>query len=124
MRILSWLFGKQAKPVTPAEEGRTLIARENSKLKPAGDAEEWVASPPRNEEPGRQAPAKPEDENLRRWRESGQARAWVEERQGCWNHDDWLALVEELKCSSLWPMKADAVGLTLEEAKREWLQRN
>ena len=117
MRILNWLFEKKAKPVTPAEEGRTLIARDNSKLKRAGDAEESAATPPRHEEPGRQAPAKPEDENLRRWRESGQAWAWVEERQGCWNHVDWLALLEDLKCSSLWPMKADAVGLTLEETK-------
>ena len=124
MRMLNWLFRKKAKPDTPALEGRTLIARDPAKPKPGGGAAEWAALPSRNEEPGRQAPANPEDENLRRWRESGQARAWVEERQGCWNHDDWLALLEELKCSSLWPMNADAVGLTLEEAKREWLQRN
>jgi hypothetical protein len=124
VRMLSWLFRKKAKPDTPALEGRTLIARENSKLKPAGDAKERAATPPRKEESGRQALANPEDENLRRWRESGQARAWVEARQGCWNHDDWLALLEELKGSSLWPMKADAVGLMLEETKREWLRRN
>jgi hypothetical protein len=42
----------------------------------------------------------------------------VEQRKGCWNHDDWLALLEELKGSSWWPMRVDAVGLTLEEIKR------
>jgi hypothetical protein len=48
----------------------------------------------------------------------------VEQRQGCWNHDEWLALLAELKASSWWPMRADDVGLTLEEIKRQWLQRN
>jgi hypothetical protein len=124
VRILSWLFGKKAEHVTAAAEGRTLIAPDNSKLKSAGDAEERAALPLRNQEPGRQASANPEDENLRRWKESGQARAWVEERQGCWDHDDWLALLDELRCSSWGPMKADAVGLVLEETKREWLRRN
>jgi hypothetical protein len=66
----------------------------------------------------------PEDENLRRWRESGQARAWVEARQGQWGHEDWLALLEALKQSEFWPLDPDAVGLALEDAKREWLQRN
>jgi hypothetical protein len=59
-------------------------------------------------------------ENLRRWRESGQAKAWVAAHRGQWNHDDWLALLEELKRSSFWPMPPDAVGLTLEETRREW----
>ena len=52
------------------------------------------------------------------------ARAWVEEHQGNWNHEDWLALLEELKKSPLWPMQPDAVGLLLEDSKREWLERN
>ncbi len=72
----------------------------------------------------RQAPANAEAENLRRWRESGGTRTWVEERQGRWNHDDWLNLLDELKRSSFWPMSVDAVGLALEETKAEWLRRN
>ena len=124
MRMLDWLLRTRAKPNTPAGEGRPLIAREKSKIDPAGDAEGEAATPPNHERPGRQAQASTEDENLRRWRESGQAQAWVEQRQGCWNHDDWLALLAELKGSSWWPMRADAVGLTLEEIKRQWLQRN
>ena len=124
MRLLSWLFRKRPKPDPPAVEGRPLIAREKATIKPAGDAEDGAAPPPNHEGPGRQTQASTEDENLRQWRESGHARAWVEQRKGRWNHDDWLALLEELKGSSWWPMSVDAVGLTLEETKRQWLQRN
>jgi hypothetical protein len=60
-----------------------------------------------------------ETENLRRWRASGQARAWVAAHQGQWNHDDWLGLLEELQRSPFWPMHPDAVGQVLEETKRE-----
>ena len=70
-------------------------------------------------------PALPPDvENLARWKTSGQARAWVEARRGKWNHDDWLALLDELKRSPFWPMQPDAVGAVLEEHKHEWLRRN
>jgi hypothetical protein len=122
--LLSWLFRKRAKPDPPAVEGLPLIAREKATIQPSGDAEDGAAPPPHNEGPAKQSLASTEDENLRRWRESGQARAWVEQRKGRWNHDDWLALLEELKGSSWWPMRIDAVGLTLEETKRQWLQRN
>jgi hypothetical protein len=122
--MLDWLLRTRAKPNTPAVEGRPLITRDQSTIEPAGDAEQEAATPPNHERPGRQAPASTDDENLRRWRESGQAQAWVEQRQGSWNHDDWLALLAELKASSWWPMQAEAVGLTLEEIKRQWLQRN
>ena len=30
---------------------------------------------------------------LQRWVNSGAARRWVEEHNGEWNHDDWLALL-------------------------------
>jgi hypothetical protein len=53
--------------------------------------------------------------------EVGQLRAWVEARQGSWNRDDWLALLEALKQSTCWPMQPDAVGLALEQDKQEWL---
>ena len=65
-----------------------------------------------------------ETNNLQRWKDSGQARQWVEAHQGRWDHEDWLDLLEELKRSPFWPMEPDAIGMTLEEAKREWLQRN
>jgi hypothetical protein len=65
----------------------------------------------------------PEEENLRRWRESGGARAWVEARQGRWDHQDWLALLESLRRSPYWPMRPEAVGLALEEIKQDWAKR-
>jgi hypothetical protein len=65
-------------------------------------------------------PAAEAAENLRRWRESGQPRRWVEERHGRWTHDDWLALLEELRQSPYWPLTPDAVGAELEECRRLW----
>jgi hypothetical protein len=56
--------------------------------------------------------------NLRRWQETGAARHWVEERQGSWDHHDWLALVELLRPSGFWPLELAEVARTLEELKR------
>lgn len=120
MRILSWLFGKKAETASVAVGDD----REKSSLKPANDAVEQIVPPSQPHEPGNQALADSASENLRRWRESGQARAWVEGRKGCWNHQDWLSLLEELRRSVFWPMNTDAVGLALEEIKRECLRRN
>ena len=100
MNILSWLLGK-TKGTQPAESHRS-------------------PTPPAD----RPGLVEKEADNLRRWRESGQPRQWVKAHQGSWNHDDWLALLDELKHSSYWPMQPDAVGLVLEETKCEWLQRN
>jgi hypothetical protein len=105
MSFFAWLFGKRAEPATtirPQERPAPPAASAGTRKKALAD----------------------EAENLRRWRDSGQARAWVEARGGHWDHDDWLTLLEDLKRSPYWPMQADAVGLVLEEAKREWLQRN
>jgi len=112
VRILNWLLG------------RKVEAGENTQPASTGGGAVRVAPPPLQQERNSQAPANLDAENLRRWRESGQARAWVEARQGCWNHNDWLALLEELKRSPFWPMNADAVGLVLEEIKHQWHQRN
>jgi hypothetical protein len=125
MRLLDWLFGKKdgmgaatlsgkQKPVpvgTTPHRSQRAPDLTDGKLGPTGhrDSEKAVPSAA---------------DNLKRWRESGHARAWVEKRHGWWNHNDWLALVEELRCSPFWPMETDAVGLVLEEEKRHWLQRN
>jgi hypothetical protein len=58
--------------------------------------------------------------NLRRWRQSGAARAWVEQRQGHWDHGDWGALMSGLQQSDYWPLPPDAVGQALEESRAEW----
>jgi hypothetical protein len=102
VRFLAWLFGKKEQAVVADPPERR----------------EAAAAPPEKQKPSSEA------ENLRRWRESGQPRAWVEARRGQWGHADWLALLEELKRSAYWPMPPDAIGQALEEAKREWLRRN
>jgi hypothetical protein len=71
----------------------------------------------------RAAAVPPETQNLRRWRESGQARAWVEARQGRWDHQDWIGLLETLRCSPFWPMRPEDVGRLLEETKQDCLRR-
>jgi hypothetical protein len=58
--------------------------------------------------------------NLRRWRESGRPRRWVEERQGRWAREDWLALLEELRQSEFWPMDDFLAELALEECRAEY----
>jgi hypothetical protein len=98
VNFLAWLFGKKEQAVV---------------------ADAPTAPPPHE----RHKPPS-EADNLRRWRESGQPRAWVEARRGQWGHAEWLALLEELKRSAYWPMPPEAIGAALEEAKREWLSRN
>ncbi len=120
MRLLSWLLGKKTENAAATSED----TRANAKGKPSGDVAGQTVTPPHPEELGKQAPANPEADKVRRWKESGQAWAWVEKRQGCWNHDEWLAFLEEVKRSPFWPMNADAVGMVLEEIKREWPKRN
>jgi hypothetical protein len=63
------------------------------------------------------APLAVEEENLRRWRESGQPRAWFEAHQGQWSHQDWLDLLDALQRSSFWPLQPDDVGRVLEDLK-------
>jgi hypothetical protein len=60
----------------------------------------------------------PED-NLRRWGQAA-ARAWVEARQGKWDHQDWTDLLESLQRSDYWPMNVEDIGQTLEQLKGEW----
>ncbi len=63
--------------------------------------------------------------NLRRWQEQGEARRWVEDHRGSWNHEDWLELLAELQQSRFWPMHPDALARVLEELKVQYwnLQR-
>jgi hypothetical protein len=115
--FFTWLFGKKdVETAAPRpQEARRLPAGDNGPVQPS------PASAARPERPP--APSGPE-ENLRRWRESGQPRAWVEAHRGQWNHTDWLDLLEELKRSPFWPLQPEAVGEVLEELKQEWLRRN
>jgi hypothetical protein len=62
----------------------------------------------------------PRTDNLRRWQQSGGPRRWVEARLGSWDHQAWLALLDELRGSPFWPLHPDAVGRAVEEAREQW----
>jgi hypothetical protein len=106
--LFDWLFGKKATDPPPPR-----LAEPPAPLAPPTAAASRANGPP----------APPEEENLRRWRESGEARAWVEARQGRWDHNDWLALLESLRRSRFWPLRPESVGLVLEELKQDWARR-
>jgi tRNA A-37 threonylcarbamoyl transferase component Bud32 len=53
-------------------------------------------------------------ENLRRWKDSLEPRAWVVARRGRWNQDERRSLLETLQRSNYWPMDANAVDGVLE----------
>jgi hypothetical protein len=59
--------------------------------------------------------------NLKRWRESGLARRWMENHNGQWNHGDWLALLASLRGSGFWPIDPAALAQALDETREEWL---
>jgi hypothetical protein len=105
--LFSWLFGRQEKTVAsnPAEAKPKSAPVVPDKSLPA-TTQSRPASPTS------------EAENLRRWRESGQPKSWVEAHHGEWNHQDWLALLETLKRTSFWPLKPEDVGAVLEDIKR------
>ncbi len=60
--------------------------------------------------------------NLRRWRDSGLARRWVEAHQGRWDHAARLTLLDALQKSEFWPIDTVALAQLLEQVRLE--QRN
>ncbi len=114
MSFLDWLLGK------PKPTGTTTTSTISA---PAAPVAPPAAAPPATSAratAANGAPAAPRspEENLKRWRESGEPRKWVEARKGLWNHDDWVALLDALQKSEFWPMDAEAIGRTLEELKQ------
>jgi hypothetical protein len=108
MGFFDWLLGK---PKQLQTESRTTqqIATETPAAPQVQTARVTMNGTP--------ATPRSAEDNLKRWRESGKARAWVEARNGHWNHDDWVALLDSLKASEFWPMNPEAIGHTLEELK-------
>ena len=58
--------------------------------------------------------------NLRRWRASGLARRWVDERWAEWGEPERQALLEDLRQSGFWPVDPAALDRLLEEVRQEW----
>jgi hypothetical protein len=122
MGFLDWLFGKKGRQATAGpERPKPAAAEKASATTPTVPSVTEESSNTADE--AKRSPLCPEAENLRKWRESGQVRSWVQARHGTWGHTDWLALLDDLRRSSFWPMDPDAVGLVLEEEKRQWGQR-
>ena len=137
MGLFDWLFGRKERPAPSTGPQQPQPRPEREQAPAAVTTPTEAAAPPTDRPTPRSTPAlvgpapngedtRPaaEADNLRRWKESGQPRAWVEAHKGTWGHQEWLALLAALERSSYWPMHADAIGLTLEETKREWLRRN
>ena len=113
MGLFTWLFGSKEGPATATRCDNEGLPSPG--MEPQGRMDNWQSRMPAGSS---------EAENLRRWKESGQARAWVEAHHGHWGHAEWLALLSSLERSPYWPMQPEAVGMALEEEKREWLKRN
>jgi hypothetical protein len=62
------------------------------------------------------------DDNLRSWIASGEPRRWVRTRRGRWDHQDWLALLRQLRDTRYWPMNELKIGEALEELKHDFVQ--
>ena len=48
------------------------------------------------------------------------ARSWVEAHGGAWNHDDWLALLDDLRRQGLGGVDVDGLARVLERCKVEY----
>ena len=46
---------------------------------------------------------------------------FVKSKDGCWNHQDWLSLLSDLKTKGYDPVDPEQVGLLLEERKAHYL---
>ena len=112
MNLLARLFGKNGKT-------NTAVRTEEQGTAPSGKDK-----PIQSRGPKEQNLLPPHAENLKRWQESGKARAWVAAHGGQWNHADWLSLLDELKRSPFWPMQPDKVGMVLEKVRGELPRRN
>ena len=59
----------------------------------------------------------PEDANLKKLARTQIPMSFVKRQNGAWNHQDWLAFLEEIKAKGYDPIDTDKVGLLLEEKK-------
>src|SRR2546430_2301525 len=59
-------------------------------------------------------------ENLRRWKDSGQPRRWVDARQGQWDHAAWEQLLAGLRASEFWPLEPGDARQWVEDHEGQW----
>jgi uncharacterized alpha/beta hydrolase family protein len=66
--------------------------------------------------------AKLKEENLKKLKKSPVIRNFVKERNGCWNHEQWLEFIETKVKPKYDPIDVDQVGLLLEEKKAQFME--
>jgi hypothetical protein len=112
--LLGELAESEFWPMTPESVGQVLEEIKGSiEFSPAPAFEEGAQTGT-----GVEDVAALQAENLRRWLDSGQARAWVDGHKRDWNHDDWTGLLGSLAESEFWPMEPEEIGRALEEMRR------
>lgn len=87
------------------------------KAKPAKTAK--TAKPVKAAKAAKTAPTA--EENLKKLAKSNLPADFVKKHEGSWNHQEWLAFLEEIKASGYDPINTDYVGLILEEKKAAFL---
>ena len=60
-----------------------------------------------------------ETENFFRWKETATARDWVVAKNGSWDHQDWVLLLESVRRSEFWPMREADVGQLLNQLRND-----
>ena len=88
-----WLKGEGLQPGREMGAWRDRFRREWEMQPPEVTPESFLAEARKQLAEYRRAL---QTENLRRWRTSGQAEAWIQAHNRHWDHGDWLSLLEEL----------------------------
>ena len=57
------------------------------------------------------------ENNLARWKASGEPGKWVRQHDLKWGHQDWLDLLASLRRSEFWPMDEASIGAALEATR-------
>lgn len=103
------------KPVATQAVSKAKTANVNAKPVVASSVTKAVVAKPA----ARPAPTK--ESNLKKLAESPIIADFVKAKDGCWNHQDWLTFLSDLKKNGCDPIDPDQVGLLLEEKKAKYL---
>ena len=62
-----------------------------------------------------------EDESLRKLAKTPLVMNFVKRKDGCWNHQDWLEFLSEVKRKGFDSVSPDQIGMLLEGKKAQYL---
>jgi hypothetical protein len=63
------------------------------------------------------------EENIKRFAKTALAMNFVKAHNGSWNHEDWLAFINDVKAKGYYPIDWDRVGLILEDKKKAFFAK-